>query len=353
MKVAQQSANVKRVQSISADAWLSHAYPLVENGYGAIVVGRNNDPKMPWLPGLHGWEGINATPDQFESLLSKAQYINSCGTPGILGLAGRLPMGVLGIDVDAYGGKQGLETLKKWEKTWGPLPPTYTLTARDDGSGIRLYRVREWLYPKEIQNTGVEFIDHHHRYVLVPPSYHHTGKRYVLYDPDERIVNSGTPPPRDQLVDLPTSYAEGLVLLESQGGRVIWASSAEVEAFSSRYVSGPCPEEVEYIISRTIFRENAEGTRNPTRDALLWAARYAMGGCFAWDFALHEITCAAKESYEKRGFCFDERMIEGLISEFVIPEMRNETEDDCRQRWRNQRLKRAWGIVRTREGKTK
>src|SRR4029077_16657132 len=46
---------------------------------------------------------------------------------------------VVGIDTDAYGEKPGGQTLAEGEKRWGPLPPTWTSTSRDDGvSCIRL-----------------------------------------------------------------------------------------------------------------------------------------------------------------------------------------------------------------------
>jgi len=39
---------------------------------------------------------------------------------GALDLGARFPVGVLGIDVDAYDGKRGLETLAHYKALWGP-----------------------------------------------------------------------------------------------------------------------------------------------------------------------------------------------------------------------------------------
>jgi hypothetical protein len=44
--------------------------------------------------------------------------------------------GEVGIDVDAYNGKKGGQTLAEAEKRWGKLPPTYRSTSHDDG-GVR------------------------------------------------------------------------------------------------------------------------------------------------------------------------------------------------------------------------
>jgi hypothetical protein len=53
--------------------------------------------------------------------------------------AARMPEEVLGIDVDAYGRTEVMETLERMEVDAGAiLPPTWIVTSRDDGmSGIR------------------------------------------------------------------------------------------------------------------------------------------------------------------------------------------------------------------------
>ena len=93
-------------------------------------------------------------------------------------IALRLPPDVVGLDVDAYDGKPGGETLAKLEAALGPLPPTWVSTSRHDGvSGIRLYRLpagvreggpgRRWL---DEAGPGVDIIRHGHRYTVVAPS---------------------------------------------------------------------------------------------------------------------------------------------------------------------------------------
>ncbi len=57
-------------------------------------------------------------------------------------MALRLVTGVVGIDMDAYGGKQGERTLTRLEQLLGSLPATVVSTSRTDGvSGIGLFQV--------------------------------------------------------------------------------------------------------------------------------------------------------------------------------------------------------------------
>jgi putative DNA primase/helicase len=87
--------------------------------------------------------------------------------------------GILGIDVDAYEKKgvtkTGDVTLAELEKLLGPLPDTWTSSARPAPSGIRWFRVpthnddgseRRWIS----KLPGIEFIQDSHRYGVVWPS---------------------------------------------------------------------------------------------------------------------------------------------------------------------------------------
>jgi hypothetical protein len=65
------------------------------------------------------------------------------GDEGAGNLALRLPPDVLGLDVDNYAGKTGADTIAQLTAQYGPLPAAPNSTSRDDGSGIRLYRVPE------------------------------------------------------------------------------------------------------------------------------------------------------------------------------------------------------------------
>ncbi|WP_199255245.1 bifunctional DNA primase/polymerase [Mycolicibacterium mengxianglii] len=60
------------------------------------------------------------------------------------------------------------------------FPPTYIVTARTDGSGIRLYRKPADWEGQDQRDTGIEFIDRNHRYLIAPGSWHHIGQLYRL-----------------------------------------------------------------------------------------------------------------------------------------------------------------------------
>lgn len=129
---------------------------------------------------------------------------------GNIGL--RLPQGVIGIDVDAYGDKSGGMTLDGAQEHLGLLTVTWLTTARDDGvSGIRWYRVPEGRYLDRIPpaNSGIEIIQNHHRYAIVPPSIHpDTGSEYRWHDLSG--AKSDYPPRPQDLAELPEEWVEFL-----------------------------------------------------------------------------------------------------------------------------------------------
>lgn len=132
--------------------------------------------------------------------------------PGNIAL--RLPVNVIGIDVDLYGTKRGAETLALAEEKWGELPPTWVSTSRTDGSGIRYYLVPEGLKWDDV-GPGVETIKWYHRYALVFPSVHDkTAKRYYWIRPDGSstgLVNGDVEfPSPDELPALPAKWVAGL-----------------------------------------------------------------------------------------------------------------------------------------------
>jgi hypothetical protein len=101
----------------------------------------------------------------------------------------RVPDGVIGIDVDAYSGKKGAASFGDLVEKFGPLTPTWTLSARADGlSGIRFYRVpsgRQW--PGELA-PDIQIIQFRHRYAVAWPSIHpKIRKMYRWYPPGAPI----------------------------------------------------------------------------------------------------------------------------------------------------------------------
>lgn len=135
-------------------------------------------------------------------------------------IALRMPDGVIGIDVDQYEKagtqKHGAETLAAYVAQWGPLPPTWTSTARDPGgpSRIYLFRVPAQRYATRLatSTTGdVEIIQRHHRYAVVWPSSHKDAGTYTWYDPTG--APSARPPAPGELAELAPAWVQGLASL--------------------------------------------------------------------------------------------------------------------------------------------
>lgn len=139
----------------------------------------------------------------------------------------------MALDVDGtdHDGKRGDRTLSKLSKpkNLGPLPATWSSTARGDDSPTRqaFYRVPAGLKlisdltdPLEAalgrklakdEHADVEVIHHDHRYSVVAPSVHpDTGAVYQWYDPSGRP--SDYPPHVDELPMLPARWVAALSL---------------------------------------------------------------------------------------------------------------------------------------------
>ena len=137
------------------------------------------------------------------------EWKDSC-PDGNLGL--RLGEDQIGIDVDCYDGKPGAATLAEAEKLWGKLPPSVTSSSRDDGSGIRLYRIPSGVQLRDRikfgEGTGgIEVIQRHHRYVVCWPSFHpDSGEQYTWRN--GKVMDA--PPSPEDLPELPQAWIEGL-----------------------------------------------------------------------------------------------------------------------------------------------
>lgn len=101
----------------------------------------------------------------------------------------RVPDGIIGVDIDAYKGKQGGASFGALTEALGVLPPTWSLSARADGlSGIRFFRVpfgKHW--PGELA-PDIQVIQYRHRYSVAYPSLHpKLHKMYRWYPPGAHI----------------------------------------------------------------------------------------------------------------------------------------------------------------------
>lgn len=153
--------------------------------------------------GFTGKRFAHVSPDNDQILA----WIKNRGSGNV---ALRMPANVLGIDVDAYGDKAGLESLTRAMSSFGPLPDTWRVTSRDDGtSGIRFYRVPEGLqWPNQV-GPGIETIHRGHRYAVVWPSLHPEGRVYRWIGPGN-MSHVGPGPSPMILPELPATWVHGL-----------------------------------------------------------------------------------------------------------------------------------------------
>lgn len=129
----------------------------------------------------------------------------------------RLPDGVIGVDVDAYGAKTGAAAFAEAVKRWGPLPDGPQSSSRDGDliSGLRLFRVP----PKTLLETvivfpemsigDIEIIQRHHRYVVCWPSVHPEGRDYWWRNSAGQTLGI---PELDDIPWLPQRWIDGLKL---------------------------------------------------------------------------------------------------------------------------------------------
>ena len=218
------------------------------------------------------------------------------------------------------------------QKRFGPLLPTWTSTSRDDGSGIKWYRVpagthlvSEIAFP-ELGIRHVEVIQYYHRSGTVWPSIHpDTGQIYVWRSPmwivADRVPNSAVDFPM-----LPEGWLEGLkkeVPRHRQGGftakwgtceweRQRWSRDREREArrqerqatgSADTKTGGPASGKVAERLQEAIadlHNENLE--RHPaTRDHVLAIARFGEMGEAGTADALDELLEAFVEAVTDDG----------------------------------------------------
>jgi len=190
-----------------ADAVVSYA----QAGWPCILPVPAAD-KFPPPVGYTGADGKDTDP---------LDLVRFAGSHPAHSVALRMPEGVLGIDVDQYVKKgvqkRGADTLAACVERWGPLPYTWTSTARGDGpSRIHFYRVPPQRYATKLTGPAsgdVEVIQRHHRYAVVWPSPHAAdeslnGAVYRWYGPDG--VLSDRPPSPAELAELPPAWVAGL-----------------------------------------------------------------------------------------------------------------------------------------------
>ncbi|MFE6304090.1 bifunctional DNA primase/polymerase [Nocardiopsis sp. NPDC057823] len=179
-------------------------------------------------------------------------------------IAIRLPRGVIGIDVDAYGDKPGADTLRRLADKLGPLPETDRSGSREAPSGIYLFRV-----PEDFESIGelpgIEIIQHHHRYMVVEPSIHpDTGQTYRWETVGETPMWESGP---DALPKLPDAWADFL----RKTNAVVPQRRSE-DATDDFLTGGvPCDE-----VTRVLDRYNDRTGNGESRYGSMIAAQYRL-----------------------------------------------------------------------------
>jgi P4 family phage/plasmid primase-like protien len=210
------------------------------------------ETKTPPPTGFTGAEGRDTDP---------LTLVGWAGSHAGHSIALRMPLGVIGIDVDQYAKgavqKRGAETLAHFVERWGPLPATWTSTARGDGpSRIHFFRVPEQRYATKL-DTGVtsdiEIIQRHHRYAVVWPSVHagvDTGAGpaiYRWYDPTGAAVD--VVPRPEWLPELPQAWVQGLAAGATQAAAAS-SDRASGEALLDQLLADVRPECAEVTSAR-------------------------------------------------------------------------------------------------------
>ena len=172
------------------------------------VLPLNRATKWPPPKGFTGYDG--AEPSYADILQWSDLYSDG-------NLCLRLPDGVIGVDVDAYGAKTGAAAFAEAVKRWGPLPDGPQSSSRDGDlvSGLRLFRVP----PKTLLETvivfpemsigDIEIIQRHHRYVVCWPSVHPEGRDYWWRNSAGQTLGI---PELDDIPPLPQRWIDGLKL---------------------------------------------------------------------------------------------------------------------------------------------
>jgi len=219
---------------MSATPYADEAFRVLNSGLGSpvpVTYGQKREPVAGWTGRLAPYADAGRVGD----------WIVTHGTSNV---ALRVADGVLGLDVDSYKPAAAL-TLSAFEEACGELPPTVVSTSRDDGSGIRWYRVaagRRW--PSEL-GEGVEVIHPAHRYAMWRGSLHPDGGTYRL---DDRRTGE---------VDVPTPDVASLPWLTEAQQEGLAAQQRQRKAEAGPY-DGPTWDELEDDAHRAVAHAEAE-----------------------------------------------------------------------------------------------
>lgn len=201
-------------------------------------------------------------------------------TPTRYNVAIRMPANVIGIDVDAYDGKNGGHTFAQAQLDLGILPDTWRSTSRIDDpvSGIRFFRAeppgegQRWRGQLPGRNSHVEIIHRGLRYAVVAPSLHPEGRTYTWIDPDGAVTDDI--PTIEDLPELPPEWREYLLEPEGHthtGSDLAGEPTAQEIVKAEGLLASACREVTK--------KGETEGRNNVVSRMLLPLCGFVMGGC--------------------------------------------------------------------------
>ncbi|MGW6377064.1 AAA family ATPase [Rhodococcus sp. NPDC055112] len=285
----QKSRNTKRHGRIKPEEFVQMAKEQVDLGWHPIPLGGSKGKEL-LVGGVTGREGEDVTDEG-----AFRQWANRwAGTDAGLNLGTRMPVGVITLDVDCYDGKPGAETLAACVDAWGDLPPTWSITARNDGSSKLLYRVNEgWEGVGAIPDasggkaSGVEVLQRHHRYAVVPPSIHDIGPVQVFGpngDVCERLPKPG------ELPMLPEGWRDGL---HKKRALVQRGRSGDPDDLLASFPAGLMTDAVQKAMQHVLAALNSGAGRHDTmNEKLLELLRLGWGGAPGVPFAVEVVRTA-------------------------------------------------------------
>ena len=150
------------------------------NGFAVFPLGERSKKPIT-VNGLHNWTD---SPDNAAEGWRKFPNSNIglvCGTPS---------HGLLVIDLDVSDEKDGIATLRKWEKVNGELPETAESITGSGGRHLFYRTDRTGIHPSVNHDLGVD-VRSDGSYVIPPPSIHPSGGMYEWWA-DPRDVGIAT-----------------------------------------------------------------------------------------------------------------------------------------------------------------
>lgn len=258
-------------------------------------VGDKDRSKAPILKGSIGWSASSLRATRPEICGMADEFASRDDVQ--IGL--RMPVGVVGIDMDLYEGKDGYNTSRKLVLRCGPLPATWVSTSKPEtGSGIYFYQVKDSTQLCHNAGPGIEMIRACGRFAMVMPSWHpKTGDGYGWERPDGKFVLDEIPSVLE-LPWLPGPWCKELSASNVQReGKLI--TNFELEKWIDSRFGGPggraCADMRRVaLVSISEIRTSDVGSRH---DTMLIATHKVIGNAAEGHFGLRRVLTALEKEF--------------------------------------------------------